>query len=422
MIHTKQSICLMSVLIMLACSSLVQAATYYVATTGSDGATCASAQSPNTPRQTIAGGLACLAGGDTLIFAAGTYSGQFYNPPAGSASAYTIIKAANGTRPKIVQSGQNDRGLYCDNGSKCSYVEIRGFEFSRPYDGVKLYGTDAIGYPHHINFINNIVHDTVSTGWLSASSATGYVGGDHLIQNNEFYNIGIGSPGYLPGMNTIYNPGNRTIIDGNTFHNCTHGIGIWTTGITIQNVIVRRNRFYDMGRFNIDTWMQGANSSMVIHISVPGGGHQISNNLIYRSGSQSTFVGISVGVEANSATSVYVYNNTIYNLLNPNSRAVLTNFSSTQIKNNIAYLAGIGFSGGTQSSNLTNNPSFMGADSGNFGLQTGSVAIDRGEAIAGVTHDYSGTARPQGAAYDVGAFEGSSSNSAPTAPRGLIVR
>jgi len=423
MFHLIRIICPLLVLAALASAGAAQAATYYVATTGNDGTTCAQAQNSGTPRRTIAGGVDCLAGGDTLIFAAGTYAGQILNPPGGSAGAYTTIKGAEGGRPKIVKAGAFDRGLYCNNGVSCHYIEVRGFEFDSPYDGVKLYGTDALGYAHHINFINNIVHDTTNTALLIFSSATGFVGGDHLIQNNEFHHIGIGTPGYVPGMNVIYNPGNRTIIEGNIFHNNTNCIGIWAAGLTLQNVVIRRNRFYDIGRMDIDTWQVGANMSSAVHVSVPGGGHQIYNNLIYNSGSTSVFRGINVGARANSTTNFSIYNNTFYNLLHASAYCVLTPYAAAQIKNNIAYLAGAGFSGGTQENNLTTNPSFVDADAANFRLQSGSMAIDAGMTVPGVTVDYAGTPRPQGAAYDIGAYEGNGAGDAsPAAPSGLKIQ
>ncbi len=406
-------------------ANAAQAATYYVATTGNNGHTCTQAQNQTTPKLTLAAGVACLAGGDTLILAAGTYSGQIYNPPAGSAGAYTVIKGAAGTPPVIQKSAQFDRGLYCDNGSSCHHIEVRGFDFDAPYDGVKLYGTDAIGYPHHINFIDNIVHDTTNTGWLARTSGTGFQGGSHLIQGNEFYNIGIGTPGYTPGMNTIYNTGNDSIIERNTFHNCTGGVGIWQTSAQIRNVIVRNNRFYDMARSNTDTWQQGANGMMAIHISVAGGGHQIYNNIIYRSGDTPAFVGIRVAYTAANDNSV-IYNNTIYDVKHASAHAiwVTTTIGTHLVKNNIAYLGGAGIIGGTQSNNLTTDPSFVDAASADFRLRSGSPAIDKGVTAVQVTVDFAGVRRPQGAAYDIGAYETANGGdlTPPLPPANLNVR
>lgn len=58
-------------------------------------------------------------------------------------------------------------------------------------------------------------------------------------------------------------------------------------------------------------------------------------------------------------------------------------------------------------SNPTQDPLFVGASGGDFGLQAGSPALDKGETFAQeVPTDFTGRARPEGTAYDLGAFEG----------------
>jgi hypothetical protein len=64
---------------------------------------------------------------------------------------------------------------------------------------------------------------------------------------------------------------------------------------------------------------------------------------------------------------------------------------------------------------------FAGADRGDYRLAAGSPASDAGESMPGVLLDRSGTVRPQGPRYDVGAYEfpaGSHPEAAPT----LVVR
>jgi parallel beta-helix repeat protein len=51
------------------------------------------------------------------------------------------------------------------------------------------------------------------------------------------------------------------------------------------------------------------------------------------------------------------------------------------------------------------DPLLINPATGNFRLQGGSPAIDAGIALAKVTNDYDGNARPQGEGYDIGAFE-----------------
>src|SRR5947207_1706885 len=79
-----------------------EAATYYVATTGSDSNTCVQAQTPSTPKQTINAALNCLGtaayagAGHTVEVAAGTYTETINNnlPGGSSWSAPFTLKAA----------------------------------------------------------------------------------------------------------------------------------------------------------------------------------------------------------------------------------------------------------------------------------------------------------------------------------------
>lgn len=385
------------------------AATYYVAPTGNDAYACTQAKSASTPKRTIPAGVKCLVGGDTLIVKAGIYSGQqIIDPPPGSASSYTTIKAdPAGARPVISPNGAKYQiGVNCTKGAACRYIEVRGFEITKAYNSVKLYGNSTIGYPHHVRLINNIIHDTVHTNVLISSSSTGFVGGDHLIQGNTFYRTGVGTPGYTPGHNTIYNTGNRTIVEKNTFRNLAHGVGLWSSGITLQNVIVRSNVFYDIGRSNTDTWQKGNGTFSAIHVSVPGGGHRIYNNIIYRSGDESTFGGIRVGAAYASDTN-HIYNNTIYDIKNAGAYAIRIGVTTGThlVKNNITYLAARGILGGSQSQNLKTNPSFKNAAAADFHLLSGSAAIDKGVILPLVPFDFSGGSRPRGYSHDIGAYE-----------------
>lgn len=403
------------------------AATYYVATTGIDSNSCAQATNLDTPKLTIPAGVKCLSGGDTLIVKAGTYVNQeITNPPAGRAGAYTVIKGdPGGPRPVLLPNrAAFQRGFYCGTGSACHHIELRYFEIRDGHESVKLHGTDADGYPHHVSMIGNYFF---GGKLLIASSHTGYIGGDHLIQGNEFNKIGHLAPGYRPGVNAIYNTGNRTIVEQNTFHNIAHGVGIWRTpNYLIRGVIIRNNVFYDVGREDTaDTWQQGQNGSSAIHVSTGGGDHQIYNNVIYRSGDRSTFSAIVIKTYygAEETPPIQVYNNTIFDIKHASAPAIFIRPNSGGphvIKNNIAYLAGAGIVGGTQSNNLTDDPSFKDPARADFTLQRRSAAIDTGGVIDIVTTDFRGVRRPQGAGYDIGAYE-AGTGSHPLPPQDLSV-
>src|SRR5678816_3330665 len=75
----------------------VQAATYYVATTGDDAYACATARTITTPLRTIAAGVACLNPGDTLYIRSGTWTEQIdMNGKSGTAGNYLTIAAYPG--------------------------------------------------------------------------------------------------------------------------------------------------------------------------------------------------------------------------------------------------------------------------------------------------------------------------------------
>lgn len=374
--------------------------TYYVnASTGNNGNSCTQAQNPATPKQTIPSGVGCLSGGDTLIVAAGTYTNQqITDPPVGTPSAYTIIKGdPTGARPVISNNGSTSfRGFYCEVTASyaCTYIRMEYFDVTGAYNSVKGAGDATNGYPHHLQFVNNKFHDTVSTNMeFNTSDGTAAIGGDHYIAGNEFYRTGVGTPGYAPGHNTIYNPGSRTIIERNTFHNLANAIGIWHSGKYLYDVIVRFNTFYDLGLLSVDTWQQGNASISGIHVSSSGGRHLIYNNVFYHSGEDGIFDYIRINPQFGKTTllPMEIYNNTLYETLHASAEAIRAT-SNTQtagvvlVKNNIALTTnGIVDQSGlsamvTANNRTTGTPSDIWTDPTTYDLtlKAGSAAINAG--------------------------------------------
>ncbi len=141
----------------------------------------------------------------------------------------------------------------------------------------------------------------------------------------------------------------------------------------------------------------------------------------------------------NGTSNAYVYNNTFYQI-GPSSLPMIwgTGTAQLQFKNNIWYSspgqpffkleswqgATAGFDhdlffnpGGTTSipsgggitvtGSITGDPLFQNAGGGDYRLQSGSPAIDAGVGTVAptVVRDFVGRPRPQGSAYDIGAFE-----------------
>jgi hypothetical protein len=173
------------------------------------------------------------------------------------------------------------------------------------------------------------------------------------------------------------------------------------------------------------------------------------NNVIYRAGTgpapggiESNYACINVG--GSGLAAVQITGNTLYDCgrrANADSGAVsasvavsltdnivdaiagetytapdssLANFSG---KNNLFFGAGVTPSFSTTSLNA--DPKFVDPTNSNFQLQSGSPAIDAG-ANDGISRDIMQTPRPQGTAYDIGAYEYSGTATQPTPTPGSL--
>jgi parallel beta-helix repeat protein len=201
----------------------------------------------------------------------------------------------------------------------------------------------------------------------------------------------------------LYISGFSNLIEGNDIHhNAGWGIHFYngSDSASIHDNIIRNNISHD------NATAGGRGAGILVHSG--------NNNAIYNNISYNNADGIQIGGSNNK-----VYNNTVYK--NRGRGIVYYNSTGTDIRNNIVYANGDtvvddgGNSGATVKNNLVSNPLFVNPGLGDFHLQAGSPAIDGGLALSAVATDYAGTPRPQGAGYDIGAYEyGSPTLPAPT--------
>jgi len=169
---------------------------------------------------------------------------------------------------------------------------------------------------------------------------------------------------------------------------------------------------------------------------------------------------INVAAAGQSYMPINYYNNTIINSGWSNSRVVMLRYdpdrrgdpSGSEIINNIFYNCGTRDNNGwysmdegveaTADYNLVyptksgfseshgingENPQFTNESNNDLSLQPTSTAIDSGTALSGFNDDYDGNPRPQGSAWDIGAYENGTGNpnptppSPPAPPEGLII-
>jgi len=138
------------------------------------------------------------------------------------------------------------------------------------------------------------------------------------------------------------------------------------------------------------------------------------------------------------ALGVQLFNNTIYGCaaeaVNADPGAVITMTNNALLNNNAggnqvalgiitasfnAYSGTFGNVACTSClSGLTSN-AFTNVTSEDFTLPADSVLIDKGTTIASFSNDYIGTQRPQGPAWDIGAYEFTTANHVPSPPQNL---
>jgi hypothetical protein len=278
-------------------------------------------------------------------------------------------------------------------GHRVLYTEIRDIAD----DGMYMQNADGveIGYSH-VHRVNSNWRPPTTSQTIAAGDAVQFVRADgfhvhHSLldrsdSGNKFALIAAGSSEGIIEHNTIRGPLNTP--EG--------GAGLYL-GNDVTTVTVRFNRFE-----------RGTDAPPVHAIYMHAPGTQFHGNV---------FNGVPVGIGCritDSGDPCEIFNNVFYNV----SEQIVA--GRVVARNNIFFLregdrAFSGVTSVTQDHNLfssgagmegssVGDPMFVDAAAGDFRLQPGSPAIDVG-ADVGLVRDLWGTALPQGAGFDIGAFE-----------------
>jgi hypothetical protein len=426
---------------------VVKANTFYVATTGND----AGLGTQTQPWKTIQHAVDAMAGGDTVYVRGGTYNERvlFWYRSNTTGSYMTLINYLNegviidGTGIDI----QHGEGLV--HIQKTDYVRISGITVQHS-NGAGI----EVSYANNIKIDDNYTYDTVKSG-ISTWGATNVV-----IDNNDIELACNSHPGYESSEENISIASGSTNVEvkNNLVHKAADigapgHIGAGGEGINIKdgshNVRVHHNVVHlderpDGGpstrlAFGVDAW--AAHTYDI----------KIYDNIAYNSA-----YGFILESEAGGlGEDLWVYNNIAYNMVHAGysipSWGVAGPVSNLHFINNVAYKCDYGFWG--QHSNFTNveirnnifsqisnnprillvpgsevntlidhnlfdgsgsvlgsnsvvgDPKFVNPAGANFHLQDGSPAIDKGLLVNAPTDDFDGNSRPQGAGFDIGAYE-----------------
>ena len=385
---------------------------YYVSPTGSD----SNLGTLTAPFLTINHGVRVLLPGDTLYIRGGTYAESLIDviPSGVSWSGRVAIAAYPGETVTIQPPFGQDFAVRI-RGTNTAYVELDNLIF----DGANLSSTGiyiaatSAGSPNHIRLWGCEIKNVHYAQGIELEDAGGVVSYCEIVRSTIH---DIGSTKLEHGM---YIQGSHNLIDGDTLYNI-YGLGIQihkeggVNGRDASSNIVRDCLIHNCG-------VAGSQPSLGLFV---GDGNQAYNNVIYAG-----FDGI---VSDGGATNTLIYNNTVYGCSADGIRTGYDDPVSTgiMVKNNISFGNGLwdirdygtnttfqynligqasigNFGTGATISNnvLSSDPLFVDAAAANFHLQAGSPAIDAGITLALVATDFDGVTRPQGLAYDIGAFE-----------------
>ena len=368
-----------------------QAATYYVATSGSD----SNPGTASAPFQHVSKGVSAATNpGDTVIVENGTYGNEGVGPgnyvvtlySSGTAGNPITIMAQN--RGQAILDAGNTNNQTCNGASSyfnlynAAYIVIQGFVLQNSCDG---------------GFISNDAAHDVTIRWNEIRNIgnwyiTDQYGRDGIYLNNSEYNF---------------------TFDGNIFHNIgrtggasnslDHGIYAHASNLTIIN-----NVFYNF------------NTGWSIQIADGAANWLIANN---------TFAFPDAGGQDgqimfwNGNSNIQLTNNIFYEP----AGSALTQYSATitaEFDHNLVYgtstvmdNGGAGVSVGSGNV-MGQNPMFMSTSSPyNFALQSGSPAIGAATGLSQVLDDIMGTTRPS-SGDAIGAYQGSGGSSGSSGPTG----
>jgi hypothetical protein len=238
-------------------------------------------------------------------------------------------------------------------------------------------------------------------GWVDADGMK-FFGSGHTIRRNYIHDIRLDDPENIdPHIDCFQTwgdfAGQDIIFEQNYCENLNEGMYAFMLNGT-RNLTIKNNILQAYGGVNTGG---GGNSHLTIVNNI------FANDL--------SFQVHPIGIGLENCPNTVVKNNILYNQPS-NTISVTGNRSSHEIDYNLAYR-----SDGQPSAcykidyTCVNpapahdlwdvNPLFVNPSSTDFHLGQGSPAIDAGIALADVSNDFDGVPRPQGAGYDIGAYE-----------------
>lgn len=383
------SVAFLIALIVIATVFNVSAKSYYVSTTGND----ANPGTVNLPFRTVQRGINSAAAGDTILL-----RGDVHDQGAPTSSSQLIIKQmGTASAPIVMKSYPGETAVICyrytvwspyarilfapagGDGAPSGYWIMEDLEFD--HCQVKINSTRDFIYRR--NYSHHAGNAILGTGWRVVIER-------NVIAHTEGHGLYLTGTEFSIRNNIIYGSGSPSSPDGYGLQGAGYPVGQFTLAGTEYarwaNNRISNNTFAYNKYAGIVNWQPDAMNNI------------FENNVFYENGALVSNSGSSQGIQWMSSGSGNIVRNNLFYATEPGS--TLDFISSTP--NVTSY---------TESGSIHGNPLFVNApatipSSPDFHLQKDSPAIDKGVSIPTVTTvDFAGAARPQGAGYDIGAYE-----------------
>jgi parallel beta-helix repeat protein len=410
---------------------------YSVSTSGNDSYPGTSDQ----PWRTIQKAASSVGPGSTVIVLPGDYPERVQVTRSGASGAPITFKA---------QGTVTMKGFTVD----ADYIALIGFDISdTPNDWADGWGIFLQG--SHCLIEDNYVHYATRGGisiWASpgdyastshcivrdnrlyrnATAGIELYGRDNLVEGNEIWRTIQYHPKWTNPPSTVDADGIRFFGSGHTIRgNYIHDINpqdpenvnphidcfqTWSDEHeeAAHDIVFEQNWCENLNEGKYAFMLEDAYNLTIRNniiqafagVTTDGGGNShltIVNNVFASDLSFSGGGGIGLGNCPDST----VENNIFYDIRGPAISVDGTSQRGLAVGYNAVYHSdGTAPPGSPYPNDLWNvDPLFVKPAQANFHLQSGSPLIDAGDDLASVTNDFDGTPRPQGAGYDIGAFE-----------------
>jgi len=422
--------------VMVLISSTVRAAVYYVSPGGSD----ASPGTEALPWRTIGHAADAMTAGDTVYIRAGTYRERVTPRQSGADGAWITYTAYPGEAPVIDGAGVEVpewAGLF--DLAATAYIRVSGLRIVNSVSHPHNPGILADG-SQHIVIKDNSITNTNDSGIGVWSSSDVTVAGNAVEKAcqarwNECISVGTSDTVVVRG-NIVHDSDKEGIcikdgssnvrVYGNEVYG-TRAVGFYVDAQArhTHSIEVFGNLAHDIAEngFALASEVGGLLEDISVH-----------NNIAYANG----WTGIQVTaccIEIHPMADIRIINNTFYDngrgdwgggvyIENPQIQSVVirNNLVSRNLSFQIVVDPGVpmseiaadhnlidGFRGDpaeiTGEAHIEGDPQFIDAPGADFHIARTSPAVDSASAEGAPPADYDGTPRPQGAGFDIGAFE-----------------